>query len=75
MTQPRDNEGRKIPYDTLCRCGHIASEHWVSDGEGSLLLDRCRECFLDRHIKMADCLSFKRDNLRYLEKECRKRNI
>ena len=76
MSQPRDKEDRKIPYDMLCTCSHIASEHWVSDRKGNLFLSNCRECtnsmWLLDHLQ---CMNFRQDNLSYLEKECKKRNI
>jgi hypothetical protein len=87
MSQPRDNEERKIPYDTLCVCGHIASDHWVSDREGNLFLSSCREgnlflsscreCSSSAYFVLNGlvCTDFKRDNLRYLENECKKKNI
>ena len=74
--QPRDNSERKISYDTLCICSHIASEHWVSDRKGNLFLSHCRECFANTlFLNGKQCTYFKQDNLSYLEKECKKRNI
>lgn len=76
MSQPRDREGRKISYDMPCICGHIASEHWVSDRKGNLFLSNCRECMTSYRILHGSvCLDFKQDNLFYLEKECEKRKI
>jgi hypothetical protein len=75
MSQPRDREGRKIEYDTLCTCSHIAAEHWVSDRKGNLFLSNCRECKVDfKYLEgWFRCENFQRDNLAYLENELKKK--
>jgi len=70
MSQPRDKEARKIPYDRFCICGHIASDHWVSDRKGNLFTDKCRACVTSYHILNGlVCLDFRQDNLKYLEEK------
>lgn len=64
----RDREGRIIPYDRLCICSHIASEHWVSDKKGNLFLSNCRECTSNKWLlDHLQCMEFRQDNLKYLE--------
>ncbi len=70
MSQPSDSENRKIPYDRFCNCGHIASDHWVSDRRGNLFTGQCRECASTYPIlNELVCLEFRQDNLRYLEEK------